>query len=82
MRERLVFGRDQLTERAMNVSELEGTALDFWVARASGLPGAHIEGGICWVMPEEGDDPDWIHALVQLGRWRPYHPALQYQHLS
>jgi hypothetical protein len=56
MRGHQTAGRDQLTERAMNVSELEGTALDLWVARAAGLPGAHIEDGICWVVPEGSDD--------------------------
>ncbi len=40
----------------MDVSELEGTALDLWVARAAGLPGAHIENGICWVVSKEDDD--------------------------
>lgn len=39
----------------MDVSELEGTALDLWVARATGLRGAHIEDGVCWVKSEEGD---------------------------
>src|ERR1700741_628658 len=39
----------------MSVSELEGAALDLWVARAAGLPSPHIEDGICWVKSGEDD---------------------------
>ncbi len=33
----------------MQVSDLEGARLDYWVARAAGLPKPRIDDGLCWV---------------------------------
>lgn len=42
----------------MKVDALEGSALDYWVARVVGINGASVENGRCWVIAPQCDDED------------------------
>ena len=46
----------------MDVAALEGPLLDYWVARAAGLPQPRVDDGFCWV-EEPACDGDPAGAL-------------------
>jgi hypothetical protein len=46
----------------MKVAELEGALLDYWVARAAGLPNPRVDDGFCWI-DEPACDGDPAGAL-------------------